>query len=125
LQRDTLLAVSLFLWRPTLLFSGAQARVRKTIVRCADRARRDVTAAKLAPKVKDGTMLIFPACLQRFVDATASEEERISISFNIMFSSFAENLSKPLWGAAAAPNRAGAQSSLANGDRHRDSGEVR
>jgi len=27
----------------------------------------------------------------------ASDEERISISFNIMFSSFTKNLSKPLW----------------------------
>jgi len=35
--------------------------------------------------------------LQHSVDASASEEERISISFNIMFSSFTKNLSKPLW----------------------------
>jgi len=48
-------------------------------------------------RVKDGTMLVFPAYLQHSVDASASEEERISISFNIMFSSFTENLSKPLW----------------------------
>ena len=48
-------------------------------------------------RVKDGTMLVFPSYLQHSVDASASEEERISISFNIMFSSFTENLSKPLW----------------------------
>ena len=48
-------------------------------------------------KVKDGTMLVFPAYLQHSVDASASEDERISISFNIMFSSFTENVSKPLW----------------------------
>ena len=48
-------------------------------------------------RVKDGTMLVFPAYLQHSVDANASEEERISISFNVMFSSFTENLSKPLW----------------------------
>lgn len=42
-------------------------------------------------------MLVFPAYLQHSVDASASEEERISISFNIMFSSFTKNLSKPLW----------------------------
>jgi hypothetical protein len=62
-------------------------------------------------RVKDGTMLVFPAYLQHSVDASASEDERISISFNIMFSSIAENLSKPLWRAAAAFTRAGAQSS--------------
>jgi uncharacterized protein (TIGR02466 family) len=48
-------------------------------------------------RVKNGTLLVFPSWLQHSVDANTSEEERISISFNIMFSSFAENLSKPLW----------------------------
>ncbi len=47
--------------------------------------------------VKDGTLLVFPSYLQHSVDANASEEERISISFNIMFSAFTEKLSKPLW----------------------------
>jgi hypothetical protein len=50
---------------------------------------------RVVVRVKDGTMLVFPAYLQHSVDA--SEEERISISFNIMFSSFTKNLSKPLW----------------------------
>ena len=48
-------------------------------------------------KVSRGTLLMFPAYLQHSVDANASDEERISISFNVMFSSFTENLSKPLW----------------------------
>ena len=48
-------------------------------------------------RVKNGTLLIFPSFLQHSVDANRSEEERISISFNVMFSSFTENLSKPLW----------------------------
>ena len=48
-------------------------------------------------KVKDGTLLIFPSYLQHSVDANASDEERVSISFNIMFSAFTENLSRPLW----------------------------
>ena len=47
--------------------------------------------------VKNGTLLIFPSYLQHSVDANMSEEERISVSFNIMFSSFTEKLSKPLW----------------------------
>ena len=48
-------------------------------------------------RVENGTLLVFPSYLQHSVDANTSEEERISISFNIMFSSFTENLSKPLW----------------------------
>ncbi len=47
--------------------------------------------------VKNGTLLLFPAYVQHSVDANPKEEERISISFNIMFSAFTENLSKPLW----------------------------
>jgi uncharacterized protein (TIGR02466 family) len=48
-------------------------------------------------KVTNGTLLIFPSYLEHSVAATAGDEERISISFNVMFSSFTENLSKPLW----------------------------
>ena len=48
-------------------------------------------------RVKNGALLVFPSYLQHSVDANLGEEERISISFNIMFSSFTENLSKPLW----------------------------
>jgi uncharacterized protein (TIGR02466 family) len=48
-------------------------------------------------KVKDGTMLVFPAYLRHSVDTNAGKEDRISISFNIMFSGFTENLTKPLW----------------------------
>jgi uncharacterized protein (TIGR02466 family) len=48
-------------------------------------------------EVQNGTLLVFPAYLQHSVDANASEGERISISFNIMFSAFTRNLSKPLW----------------------------
>jgi uncharacterized protein (TIGR02466 family) len=48
-------------------------------------------------RVKDGTLLLFPAYLRHSVDANASEEDRVSISFNIMFSAFTENLTRPLW----------------------------
>lgn len=48
-------------------------------------------------RVKDGALLVFPSWLRHSVDANTSEAERISISFNIMFASFTENLSKPLW----------------------------
>jgi uncharacterized protein (TIGR02466 family) len=47
--------------------------------------------------VRNGTLLMFPAWLEHSVDANTSKEERISVSFNIMFSSFTELVSKPLW----------------------------
>ena len=56
-------------------------------------------------RVQNGTLLIFPAYVPHSVDANASVEERVSISFNVMFSAFAQNLSKPLWGDQASPQR--------------------
>lgn len=50
-------------------------------------------------KVKNGTILIFPSWLAHSVDVNISNETRISISFNVMFSNYAEKLSKPLWTA--------------------------
>ncbi len=47
--------------------------------------------------VRNGTLLMFPSWLEHSVDANMSKEERISVSFNVMFSSFTELLSKPLW----------------------------
>lgn len=48
-------------------------------------------------KIKDGTLLVFPAWLPHSVDANTSDKARISISFNIMLYSYSEDLSEPLW----------------------------
>jgi uncharacterized protein (TIGR02466 family) len=48
--------------------------------------------------VSTGTLLMFPSWLPHSVDANRSTEERISISFNVMFRAFAETLAKPMWG---------------------------
>ena len=48
-------------------------------------------------KVSDGTFLMFPSWLHHSVDASGSDQTRISVSFNIMFSAFTERMSKPLW----------------------------
>ncbi|NMG42625.1 hypothetical protein GPA22_02605 [Aromatoleum toluvorans] len=47
--------------------------------------------------VTNGTLLMFPSYLQHSVDANGSEHERVSLSFNLMFSAFAENVSRPQW----------------------------
>jgi hypothetical protein len=39
---------------------------------------------------------MFPSHLKPSVDANRSDDERISIGFNLMFSSFARQLGKPL-----------------------------
>jgi len=47
--------------------------------------------------VRDGTLLLFPAWLVHSVDANRSAEQRISVSFNMMFRTYAEIMSKPMW----------------------------
>lgn len=54
-------------------------------------------------RVTEGTLLIFPAWLPHSVDANASAELRISLSFNVMFKSYAENMARPLWEPGARP----------------------
>ena len=49
-------------------------------------------------RVKNGTLLVFPSYLHHSVDANASGEGRVSVSFNLMFSAFTAAMSKPLWG---------------------------
>ncbi len=56
----------------------------------------NVNTDQVVVKVKNGTLLVFPSYLQHSVDANAGGESRVSVSFNLMFSSAA--LSKPLWG---------------------------
>jgi uncharacterized protein (TIGR02466 family) len=55
------------------------------------------TTDQVVVRVANGTLLMFPSWLEHSVDANDSEEERISVSFNVMFSRFAETMSKPLW----------------------------
>jgi uncharacterized protein (TIGR02466 family) len=49
-------------------------------------------------RVSPGTLLLFPAWLPHSVDANASAERRVSVSFNLMFATPAEALARPLWG---------------------------
>jgi len=48
-------------------------------------------------KVKDGTLLLFPAWLEHSVDENLSAEERISVSFNVMFTAYSDSMSAPMW----------------------------
>lgn len=60
----------------------------------------ELTAAntdQIVVRVSNGTLLMFPAYLEHSVDGNESGRDRISVSFNVMFSSFAENLGRPLW----------------------------
>ena len=48
-------------------------------------------------RVSEGTVLLFPAWLPHSVDANRGDRDRISVSFNVMLSGYAAELSRPLW----------------------------
>jgi uncharacterized protein (TIGR02466 family) len=48
-------------------------------------------------RVKTGSLLLFPAWLQHAVDVNRSNRARISLSFNLMFPGFTEEMARPGW----------------------------
>jgi uncharacterized protein (TIGR02466 family) len=47
--------------------------------------------------VRAGSMILFPAWLPHAVEPHQAERERVSISFNIMFRQFGEEMAQPKW----------------------------
>ena len=89
--------------RATILAALAETRVRLAPLVPGDGWQSGQAlhqnADQVVIKAHDGTLLIFPSYLEHSVDTNTNDEERISISFNVMSSSFTERLSKPLWSA--------------------------
>lgn len=73
-------------------------RPQSGIIRPAVTALTAYNTDQVVVRVEEGTLLVFPSWLSHSVDANASDRQRISVSFNLMFSGYAEHLSKPLWG---------------------------
>jgi len=74
-------------------------RVQTAIIRPPVTVLTADNTDQVVVRVRDGTLLLFPAWLPHSVDPNRSARERVSISFNIMFSACAATLSPPLWGA--------------------------
>jgi uncharacterized protein (TIGR02466 family) len=60
-----------------------------------------LTANAANAESKEGRMVIFPAWLKHSVPSNQGQTDRISISFNLMFKSFAESMAAPMWDATA------------------------
>jgi len=61
------------------------------------KVQNEQNANMISLNAQEGGLLIFPASLKHAVPPNQSQEERISISFNLMFSDFSETMSQPLW----------------------------
>jgi uncharacterized protein (TIGR02466 family) len=73
-------------------------RPQTAIIRPPVTALTSVNTDQVVVRVADGALLLFPAFLPHSVDANRSTQDRVSLSFNVMFSGFTEQLAKPLWG---------------------------
>ncbi|MEM7224015.1 MAG: TIGR02466 family protein [Pseudomonadota bacterium] len=78
----------LFLYDPRPQTSIISPKVRQVT---------DYTCNSKMMPIKEGRMFIFPAWLQHSVKITGGVGERVSISFNIMFTSFTQDYSPPRW----------------------------
>ena len=57
----------------------------------------ELNSREIMVPVKSGMLVMFPAWLPHFVPANQSTTDRISISFNVMFKSYGETISRPKW----------------------------
>ncbi len=48
-------------------------------------------------RVRAGQLIVFPSWLVHSVRANPCAELRVSISFNVMFSDYVENIARPKW----------------------------
>ena len=65
-----------------------------------------LTANGADAQSKEGRLLIFPAWVKHNVPANDGTTERISISFNLMFTNFTETMASPMWDATAGKEKA-------------------
>ena len=70
-------------------------RIQTGVIRLSVTELTSENTDQVVIKVKSGTLLLIAAYLQHSVDTNTGAEERISVSFNVMFSSFTEHLGRP------------------------------
>jgi len=61
--------------------------------------RTPFTGTSMTVSIQAGRLILFPAWLRHGVEPNRGAENRISLSFNVMFKSFTERYSRPMWSA--------------------------
>lgn len=57
----------------------------------------EYNAGEVAVTLESGSLVIFPSTLMHSVPQNRSQQERVSISFNVMFKDFSREVSPPQW----------------------------
>lgn len=74
-----------------------EPRIQNTIIRPPVTELTNANTDQVVVTVGDGTLLLFPSWLEHSVSPNGGQKNRMSISFNLMFSRFEETISRPLW----------------------------
>ena len=69
-------------------------------------SKRELNTREIMVPVKSGTLVMFPSWLPHFVPPNQGTTDRISISFNVMFESYGETISRPKWTFGQNPEEA-------------------
>jgi len=78
-----------------ILFHDFRMDRHVIVPRYAEQSPQNDSLARVP--IAEGVMIMFPAWLPHSVEANPTDEERISLSFNIMFSDFTNTLARPNW----------------------------
>lgn len=77
--------------------SVTDPRVQRAVMQPRFKKNTPLNASVINLEVADGTMILFPSWLQHDVRRNASNEERVTIAFNLMLNDYIETVSPPVW----------------------------
>ena len=72
-------------------------RVQTGIIRPPVTALTAQNSDMVVNRVQEGRLLVFPSWLQHSVSPGEADSERVSVSFNAMFTAYTQTMSAPLW----------------------------
>ena len=72
-------------------------RVQRSVMQPRFKKDSVLNASVINLEVADGVMILFPSWLQHDVRRNASNEERVTIAFNLMLNDYLETVSPPIW----------------------------
>ena len=78
-----------------IMFTDFRMERQVVLPRYTERLPQNTSVARMS--VSEGDLIVFPAWLPHSVEPNPTETERISLSFNIMFSDFTQTLAPPIW----------------------------
>ncbi len=77
--------------------SFTDPRVQRSVMQPRFKQDTLLNASVINMEVSEGVMILFPSWLQHDVRRNASQEERVTIAFNLMLNDYIDTVSPPIW----------------------------